>query len=88
MIQTTLFPHTFRQLFSLSNDDIAHVFEQVSHLLEAQGDDYYRIRAYRKGADAIRAQKQPVIDLFEAKGTQGLSQIPYIGRRLSQSIKS
>ncbi len=87
MIRTTLFPHTFRQIFSLSNDDIANVFEQVSDLLEAKGDDYYRIRAYRKGAEAIRAQVHSVVALFEADGTDGLKQIPYIGRRLAQAIK-
>ncbi|MEO1447014.1 MAG: helix-hairpin-helix domain-containing protein [Cyanobacteria bacterium J06635_11] len=87
MIQTTLFPQTFRQLFALSNDDIANVFEQVADLLDAQGNDYYRIRAYRKGAEAIRQQNQPVVDLFEAKGTAGLEAIPYIGRRLARAIE-
>lgn len=87
MIQTTLFPYTFRQLYSLSNDDIANVFEQVSELLEAQGENYYRIRAYRKGAEAVRSQSRSVVDIFELSGTAGLEEIPYIGRRLSQSIK-
>ncbi len=86
MIQTTLFPNTFRQLFSFSNDDIADIFEQVAALLEAQGNDYYRIRAYRKGADAIRQQQRPAVDVFEAEGTAGLEAIPYIGRRLARSI--
>ncbi|MEL7356357.1 MAG: helix-hairpin-helix domain-containing protein [Cyanobacteria bacterium J06648_10] len=87
MIQTTLFPHTVRQLFSLSNDDIANVFERVADLLEAQGDDYYRIRAYRKGAVTIRSHARSVVDLFEAEGIAGLQQIPYIGKGLSQAIR-
>ena len=86
MIQTTLFPNTFRQLFSFSNDDVADIFEQVAVLLEAQGNDYYRIRAYRKGADAIRQQQRSVVDVFEAEGTAGLEAIPYIGRRLARSV--
>lgn len=86
MIQTTLSPNTFRQLFSFSNDDIADIFEQVAALLEAQGNDYYRIRAYRKGADAIRQQQRSVVDIFEAEGTAGLEAISYIGRRLARSI--
>ena len=84
MIQTTLFPDTFRQIFSLSNGEIATAFEQVADLLEAQGDDYYRIRAYRKGAQSIRAQDQPVVDIFEAEGIAGLERLPYIGKRLVQ----
>ncbi|MEM8502292.1 MAG: helix-hairpin-helix domain-containing protein [Cyanobacteria bacterium P01_D01_bin.1] len=87
MIQTTLFPDTFRQLFSLSNDEIAIAFEQVADLLEKQGDDYYRIRAYRKGAQSIRAQDESVVDIFEAEGTAGLEKLPYIGKRLAASIQ-
>ncbi|MBE9061224.1 helix-hairpin-helix domain-containing protein [cf. Phormidesmis sp. LEGE 11477] len=87
MIQTTLFPDTFRQVFSLSNDEIAIAFEQVADLLETQGDDYYRIRAYRKGAQSVRAQAQPVVDIFETEGVAGLEQLSYIGKRLAASIK-
>ena len=87
MIQTTLFPDTFRQLFSFSNDEIATAFEQVADLLETQGDDYYRIRAYRKGAQSIRAQDQLVVDIFETEGVAGLKQLSYIGKRLAASIK-
>lgn len=86
MIQTTLFPDTFRQIFSLSNDEIASIFEQVSDLLEAQGDDYYRIRAYRKGAQSVRRHPEPVVDIFETQGTEGLEQLPYIGKRLAGAI--
>lgn len=87
MIQTVLFPDTFRQLFSLSNDEIATAFEQIADHLETQGDDYYRIRAYRKGAQSIRAQDQLVVDIFEAEGVAGLEKLPYIGKRLAASIK-
>ncbi|MEM6598247.1 MAG: helix-hairpin-helix domain-containing protein [Cyanobacteria bacterium P01_C01_bin.69] len=87
MIQTTLFPNTFRQIFSLSNDEIASIFEQVSNLLEAQGDDYYRIRAYRKGAQSVRRHSTPVVDLYEAAGTAGLKKLTYIGRGLASAIE-
>ena len=87
MIQTTLFPDIFRQIFSLSNDEVAIAFEQVADLLETLGDDYYRIRAYRKGAQSIRAQDRPVVDIFEAEGVAGLEKLPYIGKRLAASVK-
>ncbi|MEL6601954.1 MAG: helix-hairpin-helix domain-containing protein [Cyanobacteria bacterium J06614_10] len=87
MIQTTLFPDTFRQIFSLSNDDIARSFEQVADLLEAKGDDYYRIRAYRKGAQSVRNHSMPVVDLYEAEGTAGLEKLPYIGKGLASAIQ-
>ena len=104
MIQTTLFPDTFKpqslakeafdsaeeETFlgaALSNDDVANIFEQVADLLAAQGDDYYRIRAYREGARTVRECETSVIELYEAEGLEGLQTLPHIGDRLSQSIQ-
>ncbi len=87
MIQTTLFPHTFRQSVPFSNDDVANMFEQVADLLAAQDDDFYRIRAYRRGAEAVRSQPQPVTQIFEQEGTAGLEKLPHIGRKLALSIE-
>ena len=96
MIQTTLFPDTFKSnterhgpqpVFPFSNDDVADMFEQIADLLEAQDDDFYRIRAYRRGAAAVRSQSQSVLDMFAAEGTTGLEKLPHIGRRLALSIE-
>ncbi|MGC1308796.1 MAG: helix-hairpin-helix domain-containing protein [Phormidesmis sp.] len=87
MIQTTLFPDTFKQYFPFSNDDVANMFEQIADLLEAQADDFYRIRAYRRGAAAVRSLNQGVIELYQAEGTAGLEKLPHIGRRLALSIE-
>lgn len=87
MIQTTLFPDTFRQIFPFSNDDVADMFEQIADLLAAQDEDFYRIRAYRRGAEAVRSQTRPVTDIFEQEGTVGLEKLPHIGRRLALSIE-
>jgi Helix-hairpin-helix domain len=91
MIQTTLFPDTFtlktKPVVLFSNDDIAYVFEQVADLLEAQGDDYYRIRAYREGGEFIRQLKRSAIEIYAAEGTAGLEQLPHIGQRLALSIQ-
>ena len=38
----------------MTNAEIADVFDQVADLLEFQGANPFRIRAYRKGARAIR----------------------------------
>ena len=87
MIQTTLFPETFKSKALFSNDDIAYIFEQVADLLEAKGDDYYRIRAYRAGAASIRALEQPAFEILESEGLKGLEKLPHIGKRLAQSIQ-
>jgi hypothetical protein len=87
MIQTTLFPDTFKQSFPFSNDDIASIFEQVADLLAAQEDDFYRIRAYREGAQSIRSLAQPVVEIYQAEGTAGLEKLPHIGKRLASAIE-
>lgn len=87
MIQTTLFPDTFKQSFPFSNDDIASIFEQVADLLEAQEDDFYRIRAYREGAQSIRLLAVPVVELYQAEGIAGLEKLSHIGKRLASAIE-
>jgi DNA polymerase/3'-5' exonuclease PolX len=37
----------------LSNDDIAAAFERVADLLEVQGASAHRVRAWRRGAQAV-----------------------------------
>ena len=88
MIQTTLFPDTFAwQRCPFSNDDIADMFEQVADLLAAQDEDFYRIRAYRRGAEAVRSQTQSVVEIVGKQGTAGLEKLPHIGRKLALSIE-
>ena len=108
MIQTTLFPDTFKHKYSssdlsefnsdsnqeavfsgcdFSNDDIADMFEQIADLLTAQGDDYYRIRAYREGARSVRQREESVVDLYASEGLAGLQKLPHIGDRLSACIQ-
>ncbi|MGB3299551.1 MAG: helix-hairpin-helix domain-containing protein [Phormidesmis sp.] len=87
MIQTTLFPDTFKQQILFDNEDIADVFEQVADLLEAQGDDYYRIRAYREGALTIRQLDRPAVEIYHEEGTAGLQALPHIGQRLALAIE-
>lgn len=87
MIQTTLFPDTFKQKILFDNNDIADIFEQVSDLLEAQGDDYYRIRAYREGAQTIRQLERSAVEIYHQDGITGLQTLPHIGQRLALSIE-
>ena len=88
MIQTTLFPDTFAwQRCPFSNDDIADMFDQVADLLAAQDDDFYRIRAYRRGAEAVRSQAQSVVEIVGKESIAGLEKLPHIGRKLALSIE-
>ncbi len=49
----------------LSNDQIAATLDEVADLLEFQGANVFRVRAYRNGARAIRELPQSVARLVE-----------------------
>ena len=70
----------------ISNDDVASLLEEVASLLDAQGADGFRVRAYRQGADAVRAEARPVARILAEEGHEGLEAIPHIGRGLARSI--
>ena len=47
----------------LSNAEIADVLDEVADLLEFQGANAFRVRAYRNGARAIRNHTQTIAQL-------------------------
>ena len=73
--------------YNLSNAEIAEVLEQMAVLLEAQEASPFRVRAYWVGAQTIRQQKTPVVDLLRADGLEGLERLPGIGKSLAGSIE-
>ncbi len=71
-----------------SNDAIAAQLEETANLLEAQGANQFRVRAYRRGAETIRGLRRPVHDLLDEDGLAGLDRLPNIGRSLARAISS
>lgn len=67
------------------NADIAVIFEQIADLLEIQGGNPFRIRAYRNAARVVGELSQEVSRLLE-KG-KDLTQLPGIGDDLAEKIK-
>ncbi len=65
---------------------IARLFEEIATLLEEQHASPYRVRAWRDGAAAIRAEPRELADVFRDHGRVGLEAIPHIGRHLSAVI--
>ncbi len=66
----------------MNNTQIAGVFEQISDLLEFQGANAFRIRAYRRGARAIRDLAEPVENIIAAG--RSLTEIDGVGKDLAQ----
>ncbi len=66
----------------MRNGQIADAFEEVADLLEFQGANTFRVRAYRQGARTIRDLKVAMSDILEA-GDGQLTELPGIGKDLA-----
>lgn len=83
----------------ISSAEIAAMLERVADLLEAQDANPFRVRAYRRGAEAVRALDRPVAALLAAPGASnenagehadsagGIHGVPGIGPGLGAAIR-
>ena len=69
----------------VSNSDIATLFERYATLLEIQGANPYRVRAYQNAARSIKSQGHEIRELVGA-GTR-LEELPDIGTDLAAKIR-
>lgn len=68
------------------NPDVASALDEVSQLLEEQGANPYRVRAYRRAAATVRGLTQPLHQILQQQGLNGLLRLPGIGQSLAHSI--
>ena len=68
----------------LHNEDIATVFDEIADLLEIEGDNPFRIRAYRNGARTLRELGRDVRALLD-QGAD-LTRLAGIGKNLAAKI--
>ncbi|MGZ8374522.1 MAG: histidinol-phosphatase [Nitrospira sp.] len=67
-----------------NNQQLATIFRSMADLLSAQRANPYRVRAYRRAADALLAIDEDVATLVER---QGLEEIEGIGADLAKKIE-
>jgi DNA polymerase (family X) len=67
----------------LKNEQVANVLFDISKLLELEGDDAYRIRAYRKAAQSIEGLDGDVSEYYR-EGR--LRDIPGVGESIARTI--
>ena len=70
---------------SIHNADIAAIFDEIADLLEIQGENPFRIRAYRNAARQMESMGVPAADMV-AKG-EDLTELPGIGDDLAAKIR-
>jgi DNA polymerase (family 10) len=69
----------------MSNAEIAAVFDQVADLLEFQGANAFRVRAYRNAANSIRVLAEPLPRIADDPNRK-LTDLAGIGKDLANSI--
>jgi len=69
------------------NQQISERFEEVAGILEEQGANPFRVRAYRRGAAVLRGLPRPVAEIFEEGGLAALEALPGIGPSLARGIR-
>ena len=67
----------------MTNTRIADIFDQIADLLEFQGANPFRVRAYRNGARTIRDLAEPVAAIVTEQ-TRKLTDISGIGKDLAE----
>ena len=71
-----------------TNDQIAEVLNPIADLLEAKRADYFRIQAYRSGAQTVRRADEPLANMVQERGEEALEGLPDIGEGIASVIAS
>ncbi len=66
------------------NTDIADIFDQIADFLEIEGQNPFRIRAYRNAARTVRGLGSELKDMVAAG--EDLTELPGIGKELAAKI--
>ena len=69
----------------MTNAEIARVFSHIATMLEMDGENPFRVRAYREGARVIESLAEPAAMLAQTEGR--LQEIKGIGKDLEQKIR-
>ncbi len=70
-----------------TNEELAVTLEEVVDLLEEQGANEFRVRAYRRAAGTLRTIKGTAHLILKVEGVAGLIRLPGIGRSLGHAIE-
>lgn len=70
---------------TLDNKSIALIFYETADLLEVKAEDPFRIRSYRRAAEALEALPTPIAELVD--DFKKLLEIPGIGKGMAANIQ-
>src|SRR5512143_1306363 len=70
---------------TFDNKYIANILYETADLMEVKNDDPFRIRSYRRAAEAIEGLSQPISEIWQEP--KKLLEIPGIGKGMVANIK-
>lgn len=79
-------PASGAQSWPQTNAAIAGKLRELADILEQQQADGFRVTAYRRAADTLVSLSEPVENILDEQGLQGLTALPGIGRSIASAI--
>lgn len=70
----------------VGNATVAQALRDMAVLLQAQGDNAFRVSAYRRAAHTVDRLDRPLEAIYRASGLPGLDALPAVGPRISAAI--
>jgi len=71
---------------TIHNREIAAIFEELADLLEVEGANRFRVRAYREASRVIGGMSEELADLVESGAD--LTELPNIGEAIAKKIQT
>jgi hypothetical protein len=78
---------TYLFMAATINTEIAARLKEIARLLDEQGANQFRVRAYLRAAETLKNLNLPVDKLIKAGGLEALQELPGIGKGLARSIQ-
>jgi DNA polymerase (family 10) len=69
----------------MDNKAIANLFYEAADLMEIRGDDSFRIRSYRRAAEAVESLQGQIAEIYQDE--KALLAIPGIGKSMAANIR-
>lgn len=73
-------------LSRVSNVDIVRALDEMAALLEAQGDNPFRVGAYRRASETVAGLQASLREIHDNGGVAALDALPGIGKRIAAAI--
>ena len=71
----------------MNNDTLAKRLLEFAAVLESNGENLYRVRAYRRAASVVKMHPRPLSELLAEGGRAALEDVPGIGEHLAYTLE-